>query len=46
MKKKNYFTPEIETTVLTYEDLMFVFSGSAPDSDDSDGFNDDFGFGF
>lgn len=46
MKKKNYFAPEIETTVFTYEDLMFVFSGSAPDTGDSDDFNDDFGFGY
>ena len=46
MKKKIYLAPEIETTVFTYEDLMFVFSGSAPDSDDSDGFNYDFDFGF
>lgn len=44
--KKNYLTPEIETTLLTYEDLMFVFSGSAPDTDDSGDFSDDFGFGF
>ena len=46
MKKKNYLAPEIDTTVFTYEDLMFVFSGSAPDSDDSDSFNYDFDFGF
>lgn len=46
MKKKNYLHPEIETTVFTYEHLMFIFSGNASDSDDSDNFFDnDFGFG-